>query len=242
MSLPSADLIHRVVAATWPAASVREVGPWRIRDGRGGGSRVSAATAEGPVTAADLPAAEAAMRDLGQVPLVMVRDGEEALDGMLDAAGYRVMDPVTGYAAPVDAVARLAPPVTVFTVWPPLAAQAEIWAEGGIGPARLAVMDRAAEPKVTLFGRLDDTPAGTVYAGIAEGIVMLHALEIAPRFRRRGLAATLTRAVAAWGAARGATHLALVTTRANLGANALYSGLGMTPVARYHYRIKEGTP
>ena len=42
------------------------VGPWAIRDGAGGGKRVSAATAEGDWHDADLDLAEAAMAALGQ--------------------------------------------------------------------------------------------------------------------------------------------------------------------------------
>jgi N-acetylglutamate synthase len=43
-----------VLEATWPPAARHRAGPWVLRDGAGGGKRVSAATAEGPVTAADL--------------------------------------------------------------------------------------------------------------------------------------------------------------------------------------------
>ena len=67
---------------------------------------------------------------------------------------------------------------------------------------------------------------------------MLHALEVAQAFRRRGFAARLTKAVASWGQLQGAEHLVLATTRANTAANALYTALGMQIVSGYHYRIK----
>ena len=238
MTLPDAAKLYAVVDATWSATAKRAVGPWTIRIDAGGGSRVSAATAEGPVTDSDIPQAEDAMREAGQVPLFQIREGDDALDALLDARGYRIKDPVNLYAAPVEVVATdRPPPVTSFTVWPPLAVQAEIWAAGGIGPARLAVMDRAMHPKTTLLGRIDDRPAGTGFVAIAGDCAMIHALEILTAQRRKGLARHLTRAAAFWARDNGADFLTLVTTQANDGANALYASLGMTLVGQYHYRI-----
>jgi N-acetylglutamate synthase len=239
MSLPDAATVHAAVASTWPVASVRRLGPVLIRQGLGGGSRVSAATVSGMVGDADLALAEAAMQDLGQVPLFMVRDGEDALDDMLAARGYAIKDPVLAYAAPVAVLtAERDAPAMTFEVWPPLAVQTEIWAEAQIGPERRAIMDRASGPKVSLLGRRDDTPAGAAFVACDGGLTMLHALEIKPAFRRRGLGASMVRAAAVWAARNGADHLALLVTRANDGARALYLSLGMVPVGQYHYRIQ----
>ena len=237
--LPSAQRLYDIVDATWPAAVKRAVGPWTIRLGHGGGSRVSAATAETAFTEVDIPLAEAAMVEAGQKKLFMIREGDEALDAMLAARGYEILTPVNLYAAPVAAIAtQRPPPVTAFTVWPPLATQEEIWMDGGIGPARIDVMHRARDPKTTFLGRIDDQPAGTGYVAIAADCAMIHALEIAARHRRKGLARHLTRAAAFWAQEQGAVFLTLVTTQSNAGANALYASLGMTLVGQYHYRIK----
>jgi ribosomal protein S18 acetylase RimI-like enzyme len=99
-------------------------------------------------------------------------------------------------------------------------------------------MERATCLKSTFLGRSNDRPAGTVYAGISKEITMLHALEIAVEDRKQGLGKHLTRAVAVWGQSQGASHLALLCTKANTGANALYTSLGMQVVGQYHYRIK----
>lgn len=236
---PDAARVHAATAATWPAASIRRLGPWVIRDGQGGGSRVSAATATGPVTPDDLTTAEAAMAALGQSPLFMIRETDGALDAMLHAAGYRIMDPVTAYAAKVDRIAtRRPPPATTFEVWPPLAVQCELWAAAGIGPARLAVMQRALDPRTTILGRLGEAAAGTAFVACDGSIAMLHALVVAPQHRRQGLALLILRASAFWAAAQGASHLALAVTRANTGANRLYASIGMIAVGQYHYRIR----
>ena len=237
MTLPDAKKLYAVIDGTWPAAAKQAVGPWTIRIGHGGGSRVSAATAEMPVSDSDIDQAQQAMQEAGQTPLFMIRDINTQLDHDLAARGYVIKDPVNMYAAPVALIAaNRPPPVTSFEVWPPLAAQTEVWAAGGVGQGRLDVMDRARHPKTTLLGRVNDKPAGTGFVGIAADCAMIHALEIAVDFRRRGLARHLTQAAAVWAQKQGANYLTLVTTQANDGANALYSSLGMTLVGKYHYR------
>ena len=237
MTFPTVQKLYAVVEGTWPPSAKQALGPWAIRLDDSGSSRVSAATAEAAVTDADIPVAEEAMREAGQLPLFMIRDGENALDAHLAARGYVIKDPVNLYAAPVvDVATKRPPPVTSFEVWPPLAAQVEIWADGGIGSGRIAVMDRARHPKTTLLGRVNDRPAGTVFVGIAADCAMIHALEIGAQHRRQGLAQHLTRAAAFWAQENGADYLTLVTTQANVGANALYTSLGMTLVGQYHYR------
>jgi len=237
LTLPNAHRLYEVIEGTWPAASVARVGPWSIRDGQGGGSRVSAATSNGPVTRDDLTIAEDAMRALGQTPLFMIRQGDDDLDAILRDAGYAVKDPVTMYAAPIADVAVARSDVLTISAWPPLAIQAEVWAEGGIGPSRLAVMARAANPKITIFCRADEKCGGSVFVGIDGDCAMIHALEIGETFRRRGLARALTIAAAHWAKAQGAKVLTLVTTDANVAANTLYTSLGMSVVGQYHYRI-----
>lgn len=244
MTTPSDALSEtRLLAAleaTWPAASARGAHGFLIREGRGGGKRVSAATATGD--APDIDAAIAAMQDLGQPALFMIRAGETALDADLAARGLAVADPTALYAAPVSRLLADVPRVTVFDIWEPLAVMEEIWAEAGIGPARLAVMHRAAGPKTALFGRIENRPAGVGFLALDREVAMIHALEVRPEARRKGLARHMLRHAAAWSARHGATHLGLAVTRANKGANALYASLGMDVVGGYHYRISTEDP
>jgi GNAT superfamily N-acetyltransferase len=219
--------------ATWPPAALRDLGPWRLREGAGGGKRVSAATAQGRWTGDDLALAEAAMTPA----LFQIRPGETALDAALAARGYRLIDPVVVYEA---AVARFdpPPPMTTFPHWPPLEAAVGLWADGGIGPARLAVMARAAGPKVAILARGSDRVAGVAYVGLHGTTAMLHALEVSPDLRRQGTGRNILQAAAVWGRERGADTLALVVTEANAAARNLYASLDMQVVGRYHYREK----
>lgn len=227
-------LLAEVMETTWPAARRWQLGPFTLRDGAGGGKRVSAASAEGPFTAQDLDAAAAAMSE----PLFLIRPGDETLDTALDARGWRIVDPVVAYAAPVATLAADLPGLTAFPHWPPLEIARALWAEGGIGPARIAVMDRVTGPKVALLGRAGDRPAGVAFVACHGSEAMLHALEVREPQRRQGLGRNLLHAAANWAATQGATRLSLVVTRQNVAARALYARLGMQVVGQYHYRMK----
>lgn len=230
--------LFATLEATWPAAARLACGPFLLRQGLGGGQRVSAATAEGDWTLADIAAAEAAMRDLGQMPLMLIRAGEEALDAALAAQGWQIHDPVLAYAAPVAALMAPVSGMAVFAHWPPLAITADLWAEGGIGPERLAVMQRAPGPKTALLARNADKPCGAAFVAQHGHHAMLHALEVRPALRRAGSGRRLLQAAANWAAAQGATDLSLAVTEANAPARRLYEALGMAPITRYHYRRK----
>lgn len=226
-----------VVDGTWPAARFERLGPFLLRQGQGAGSRVSAASAIGPVTPCDIDTAEAAMLAMGQKRIFCLRPGDEALDEMLAQRGYGILDPVNIYACPVEQLTdQPVPRVMVFTLWEPLAIMREIWAQGGIGPARLAVMERAKGPKTGLLLRHHDQPAGAGFVAIHDGVAMLHALEILPAHRRQGLGKWAMRAAAFWALDNGAHTLSVICTKANTGANALYGSLGMDIEGEYHYR------
>lgn len=230
------DPLFEVIDATWPAASVRQAGGFLIREGQGGGSRVSAASLLGRFEDADIDAALAAQRSLGQTGKFILRPGDEALDAALAKRGFEAFDPVVILSADLAALPRDVPPVTAFAHWPPLAIAREIWAENGIGPARQAVIDRAPQPKATVLGRTKDRAAGAAFVAIHNRTAMLHALVVAPDFRRLGLARAIMAEACRWAAAEGAERMTLVVTKANVAALALYHALGMTPVCAYHYR------
>ena len=233
-----ANTLYEVIDGTWPAAKYHKLGVWTIREGQGGGQRVSAATlVEDACTPSDISVAETAMQNLDQPRLFMVREQDEDLDAMLAERGYLIVDPVNLYVAPVGPIAeREIPRVCAFTVWEPLAMQIDIWAEAGIGSGRVAVMHRAKGAKTSVLGRLNDHPAGTAFVAIHNRIAMVHALEILPHQRKQGMGGHAMRQAAFWARENGATHISLVVTVANVGGNALYSSLGMQNIGRYHYR------
>ena len=230
--------IFDAIDATWPPARVETCGPFTVRVGRGGGKRVSAASTSAVTSEAEVKDAEIRMKEIGQTPLFMVRGEQPALDAMLEALDYDIVDPVVVLSGPAETVAGDGPkPVTAFPIWPPLTVMTELWAETGIGPERLAVMNRARGPKTGVLGRAKDHPAGCAFLSLDGHVAMLHALEVLPDFRRSGCATNIVRGAATWAFKEGAKTFAVLTTRANTEAQALFTSLGMRPVEQYHYRI-----
>ncbi|MFD2175581.1 GNAT family N-acetyltransferase [Rhodobacter lacus] len=227
-----------VIDATWPAAAQHRAGGFVVREGLGGGARVSCASLAGPFEAANIAAAEAAHHALGQMPKFMVRPEDRMLDAALDARGYEMFDPVVIYAAPLQRLSTNVPPVTAFAHWPPLAIVREVWAETGIGAERQAILERVTGPKIAILGRTSDRAAGAAFLALHEGTAMLHALTVLPAYRRTGLGRAIMAEAARWAIEAGAEELALVVTRANAPANALYRSLGLDAVSAYHYRRK----
>lgn len=239
MSHPSLTSLYGVLDATWPAAEFITFGPWTLRRGSGGGSRVSVATTDKAVTSDEIDNAIAEMFGLDQDPIFMVRDGQNDLDAMLDRKGLIIKDPVVLYSIDLAKCDWPKPQqMTDFAMWPPLSVCLDIWQEGDIGPARVKIMKRAAGLKTALFGRAADKPAGTAFVAIKDNIAMLHALEVREAARRNGLGRELMHSAAYWADAHGATHLTILVTKANEAANALYRGLGMTAIGGYHYRVQ----
>lgn len=222
--------LARVMEATWPPARVWRQGPFLCRNGAGGGKRVSAASCAGDWTEADLEAL-----DQG---LVLIRPEDAPLDAALEARGWRIVDPVVAYAAPVAALTADLPPLSSFAHWPPLEITRAVWAEGGIGPARVAVMERVEGPHTAILARHEDRPAGAAFVALHGDEAMVHAVEVRTAVRRQGVGETILRAAANWAAAEGATRLSLVVTERNTAARALYARLGMQVVGQYHYRMK----
>ena len=232
--------IFETLDATWPAAKFSSVGNWTIRQGAKGGQRVSAATANGPVTSADINVAEQAMQALDQPPLFMIRPDEEPLAALLMDKGYYVHDPVNAYLCPIETLSRIAPDrMSAFCVWPPLAIINDIWTDQGIDRHRQAVMQRANGPKTAIFARQNDRPAGVAYVAIHNKMAMLHALEVVTDQRRQGVANNIVGRAALWAQDNGATSFSVVCVRENHAANALYTSLNMENVGYYHYMKKD---
>ena len=67
-------------------------------------------------------------------PLMLIREGDTALDAALDARGWRIIDPVVAYAAPVTALIAELPGLTAFPHWPPLEIAARFGPRAASGP------------------------------------------------------------------------------------------------------------
>lgn len=231
MILPTLQDLYDVTEATWPSAAVSEQAGWIIKDGAGGGKRVSAAVQLDEN--ADITVAEAAMRDLGQDQLFQIREGDDALDQELANRGYALFDRVVLMVGKISALDQTADGQMEDR---PNSNMTKIWAQGGIGPARLNIMDRAICPKA--YGRIDDK--AVAYAAIHNNICMAHAVEVSQDHRRQGLGRKIMHQIAGWADQQGADYMAVITVVENTAARTLYQNLGLQEIGNYHYRIKRG--
>ena len=182
------------------------------------------------------------MEAMDQPRLFMIRDDDQALDNALEARGYFIKDPVTLFAGSSTRLAEHDPKgLSVIDASEPMAVMAEIWEAGGVGAGRLDVMRRTIGPKACFLGRTDDQPAGVSYVACDRDIAMMHALEILPDLRRKGLAVQMMGAMGAWAVRNGADTFSLVVLTQNDAACGLYEKLGMVKIGQYHYRKKEVT-
>lgn len=235
-ALPNTARLMKALDATWPAADQVERDGWLLRRGDGGGNRVSAATSQG----GSFEAAEAAMRAMDQTPLIRLTPGEEMLDEDLAARGWSLHEPTVLYAGKASALegegehtagayrAKIRPAI-----------MEEVWQSGGIGPERWAIMERVKEPALFLLGRVQDRPCGAAFVAVDGDIAMIHAIEVQPEMRRKGVATLMLEAAARFARDVGAATLSLAVTEANANARALYERQGMERVGGYHYRIKK---
>ena len=231
------DMMLVAMEATWPPAAATRIGAWLLRDGKGGGKRVSAATLAGVFDPNTIANAEDVMHGAGMQPLFQLGPEDAALDAALAARGYKLIDPVVIYSCKLSEIAQTAPPpMTTFPHWPPLGIVVDLWVEGGVGPARLDVMQRVLGPKTAILARSADRAAGVAFVAIHGVFAMLHALEVTPVLRRKGAARHILQAAAHWARLQGATDLGLAVTAANAPARALYASFGMQAVGQYHYR------
>jgi GNAT superfamily N-acetyltransferase len=218
--------------ATWPPAATRRVGPFLLRDGAGGGQRVSAATVVDSWGPDDLDAVIAAH----DVRLFRVLDGQGDLAAALERRGFPAHDETVGYICAADP--DNAGPGAAE--WPPAPDTRALWQQDGVGPDRVAVMDRVAGPKTALVIRDDNGAVAAGFAGVDGRWVILHALFVAPVARRRGFGAAILDAVGHFGAAHRADMTGLLVTAANAGARSLYRAYGMHDAGGYHYRRRAG--
>lgn len=237
MAKPDEARLLAALEATWPPASIdTETAPgWKLRDGAGGGKRVSSAVSLG---SRDLKAAAAAMRARGQRPLIQVPASDPELDRLLSEAGWAQLDPTFLMVGRAADLAGLDGDRRIKSVHARarLVLVDEIWEQGGVHAARRAVMDRCPLPKVTVLARSETAVTGVAFVAADGDVAMLHAMQVRADMRRQGSGRSTLAGAARFALDQGAEWLALAVTEDNPAARALYEGAGMETVSRYGYR------
>jgi N-acetylglutamate synthase len=237
-----------VEVATWRPVEVVELDGWRLGFSGGFTSRGNSVVAAREPSDVDgsIELTERAYRDRGMRALFRVDTDVRPVDleARLDARGYRQVATTHVLSAVIDDVRREAS----WAGTSPEVADLpdDDWLNGWLTVKTAAPVDRglaraliAGSPAVYLTSRDADGVTGVIRAGFAEDWVGLSCLMVAPRARRRGLGAGLTRVAVDVAAARGARRVFLQVEAANRSAATLYSALGFRIAQTYHYRERD---
>lgn len=228
---------------TWPPVATKDLeGAWRVRWAASAGRRVCSAR---PLT----PEPSALLATLGQVEahyaahggaslLQLFAEQEAALAAPLMEQGYAREAETRFLTAPAAPIANRAYRIQtrpyVIRIAAPLAAVDALWATGGVGSARRAVMARAERGEI-FAARLESRMKGLVFVAAGATGAMIHALHVAPEARRLGVGTDLAVAAARWAIARGLDKIAVAIEADNVASRALFEAVGFSETAAYAY-------
>ena len=238
MTLKNSSPIFETIDLTWPAEEFLELPKWKLRKSTKGGKRVSAATAIGKPDISDIQIAENTLVEWNQDKLFMIKAGENGLDVALKKRGYYIVDPTNIWSIYSKVlIMQQIPPVTAFSIFPPLAIQRELWIANGINASRIEIMDRVKTPKTTIFGRINENPAASAFVSVANKMAMVHSLIVDHKCQRQGMGKFVMQKVGDWADQLGAKSVVVLCTKKNQSANNFYKSLGMRVIGEYHYRL-----
>ena len=235
-------------ARSWRGLEEERLGDWLLRAAGGFTGRANSVLVVGS-PGLPLPEAvgrvtrwyaERGLRPRAQVPL----PGAEEADAAFAAAGWVRDEDVLVLTAPLAG-------------WPEPAVQVDLagapdeaWLTGyryrgsALPPVARQVLTGADGP---VFASVRLAPVPEPLTAVARGVVVgdvlvVTAVTVDERHRRRGLATSVMAALGTWGAGRGATSCVLQVVASNAPALALYERLGFTEHHRYHYRLAAAPP
>ncbi|HVX45702.1 MAG TPA: GNAT family N-acetyltransferase [Mycobacteriales bacterium] len=234
--------LEEITALGWPAPATARLGRWLLRAADGYTRRANSVLPLGP---AGLPVEAAIDRAREwyaerRLPLrfQLPTPGTEALDEILEKQHFLRENLTFVHVAPVGAIMATAParedlPPVRLQNYPGAAWQQM---QEPITPIAQAVLTGARLP---VFATVADgeTTIATARAVVDFDWLGITALQVAPEYRRRGIAMHVMRALGAWGRSNGARNSYLQVEEANHGAIDLYERLGYVMHHEYHYRL-----
>ncbi|MEH3076414.1 MAG: GNAT family N-acetyltransferase [Quadrisphaera sp.] len=247
-----AEALELVAAEHWRPVEREDLGAWRLRAAGGFTGRANSALAVGD-PGCDLDTALTRVREFyaarGLDAVVAAPTG--ALTQELERRGWQVRTPSLVMTATLDPSpdpslqAEAAPTGLRLDDEPGDAWLASYQGRGPVGEVGRRVL-LSADEQVFVSLRDDDGEVlaiarGSLSRGGGPGTggswLGLSAVETAPAHRRKGLASTVTAALLAWGARRGAGRAFLQVAVVNDPARALYERAGFRVHHEYRYLV-----
>jgi N-acetylglutamate synthase len=259
--------LEAVAALGWQAADRSWLGGWLLRAAEGFTGRANSALPLGDPGLPLPDAVDAVQRWYGDrglrptvvVPHPMAGSGGDPFDRLLERRGW-VIRP--GAAVVMTAAASDVARTGMAPLAGP-AGRAGLTGPGGLaGTADVEIADRPSAAWLSCYHyRGHRAPAvaerllvsapwqafaalrqdGEIVAigriAVASGWAGLSVIEVAPEYRRRGLATAIIGALGRVAASQGATRVYLQVEDTNDTAQGLYARCGFAPHHRYHYRL-----
>ena len=230
----------KLLEDTWPPGEVIHFDNWTIRISNGAGKRASAISLEGVWEEASFIRLKKFLKRLGKSEIFMIYQSGSLFEKELNNRNYQVFDKSCIFEISVsELIKNEPPPISMFSIWPPLEIQKELWNSNGVGWQRQSVMNRANQIKTSILGRWSDNPVASAFVAKSGNVAFLHALVVEQNFRRQGVARALMQHAGQWADRNNCARLMVVTTEANAAATSLYTSLEFQLVSKYHYRIPE---
>ena len=230
----------KLLEDTWPPGEVIHFDNWTIRISNGAGKRASAISLEGVWEEASFIRLKKFLKKLGKSEIFIIYQSGSLFEKELNNRNYQVFDKSCIFETSVsELIKNEPPPISMFSIWPPLEIQKQLWNSNGIGWQRQAVMNRANQIKTSILARWNDNPVASAFIAKSGNVAFLHALVVEQNFRRQGVARALIRHAGQWADRNNCGRLMVVTTEANAAATSLYTSLKFQLVNKYHYRIPE---
>jgi GNAT superfamily N-acetyltransferase len=235
--------LERLTARTWRGLEEEPYGDWLLRAGGGFTGRANSVLVVGhppepigrAVTAVARWYEQRGLRPQASVPT----PGGEDMDAALDRADWSRLEDNLVLTAPLDGWD--APHVAVDLAPEPDDAWLRGYRYRGTPLPSVArdVLVHADDP---VFASVRLEPAPAPLAAVARGVrvedwLVVTAVTVDERHRRKGLATAVMAALGAWGRERGARWCVLQVASSNTTALRLYERLGFTEHHRYHYRL-----
>ena len=228
----------KLLEKTWPPQKVIYFTDWTIRISDGAGKRASAISLEGSWEEASFKKLKNFLKELGKSEIFMIYEPDSLFEKELDKLNYQIVDKSCVFEIAVpELIKNKPPPISMFSIWPPLNIQKVLWNSNGVGWQRQAIMYRSSQPKTSILGRWSDNPVASAFVVKSGNVGFLHALVVDQNFRRQGVARALMQHAGQWANKHNCKRLMVVTTEANTAATSLYTSLEFQLVNKYHYRI-----
>ena len=133
----------KFLADTWPPKEIIKFGSWIIRTSDGAGKRASAISLDGIWEESSFKDLKTLLQKMNKSEIFLIYQSDSLIEKELEKLNYQIFDQSFIFEIAVEELIKnKPPPVSMFSIWPPLQIQRELWGSNGIGEQRQAVMNR----------------------------------------------------------------------------------------------------